>query len=321
MNAPATIESLDQAAMFLSEVTVVDHAYINHLGEVIGGSFLPSFKVRGDVDPQESVVVDFSTIKKDIKAAIDHKEIGFDHKLWIIPGYSNCDWREDEGQLIIDTPAVSLEVPANAVKFVESDGLSYGSHNAGRWFQAFLERELRVKYPSVSIECRNSESAVAALPDENCVMFRYVHGLKDSTSWGCQNVAHGHLSFIQAVDEQNNGLPLHMVKKLAHELNDTTFVFSQNLVNDPQLPRGQRVTLEDTGGRQVRVCYTTDRGQFYMGLKPDMNKVVILDTETTIEYLVNFAAKRLRQLLGEGGPKFSIYVSEGLSKGAYLENQ
>ena len=67
--------------MFFSQPTVIDHAYIDQEGRVVGGSFNPDFLVTGEIDPKEKVVIDFGTGKKQIKALIDHKEFGYDHKL------------------------------------------------------------------------------------------------------------------------------------------------------------------------------------------------------------------------------------------------
>ena len=114
--------STNIAELFLSDLTVVDHAYIDDSGNVVGGSFNPTFYVAGNVDPVEQVVVDFSTIKKDIKNIIDSRLIGFDHKLWVIDGYSNVNtlsWNSlshdtDATQVEIETPTTKLSIPESA---------------------------------------------------------------------------------------------------------------------------------------------------------------------------------------------------------------
>ena len=57
---------------FLTHVSCVDHAYIDNNGCVVGGSFHPNFIIGGTPDPVEKVVVDFSTVKKDVKQATSH---------------------------------------------------------------------------------------------------------------------------------------------------------------------------------------------------------------------------------------------------------
>src|SRR5574343_1490291 len=110
-----------KSSIFLSDLTVVDHAYINSQGQVIGGSFNPGFIVSGEVDPVEKVVVDFSTIKKDVKYSIDkhiddYHHNGFDHKIWFIEGYSGGEYRQFEDKIEFKTPAFKARVPLDAVR-------------------------------------------------------------------------------------------------------------------------------------------------------------------------------------------------------------
>ena len=117
-----------RSTMFLNDLTVVDHAYIDDNGCIVGGSFNPCFEVSGTPDAVEKVVVDFSTIKHDLKEMIDRHNFvfsknGFDHKVWIIEGYSNVSMIRMEGNstystVTITTPAMALTVPGDAVKMI-----------------------------------------------------------------------------------------------------------------------------------------------------------------------------------------------------------
>lgn len=106
------------ATMFLSNLTILDHAILDERGNVVGGSFNPSFFVAGEIDPIEQVVVDFSTVKKEIKNIIDDRETGFDHKLWWIQGVSKGTTSTVNNRIIINTPTTMLDMPANAVRFI-----------------------------------------------------------------------------------------------------------------------------------------------------------------------------------------------------------
>ena len=186
----------------------------------MGGSYQASFEVGGDVTADENVVVDFSRVKKDLKAVIDGKEVGLDHKLWVINGYSNLvepvtffTGISPSGQEIeycsIYTPSTALTVPRNAVAIFdavlpEEDetwadeeivSLSAGQEAARLCTEAF-----KSIHPGVSrITCEMGVNAHTSQSrgGDTIGYFRYVHGLKNSSSWGCQNIAHGHLSFIQ----------------------------------------------------------------------------------------------------------------------------
>jgi 6-pyruvoyl-tetrahydropterin synthase len=282
-----------QSTMFLSNLTVVDHAYVNQYGDIVGGSFNPSFVVEGEVDEKEQVVIDFSTCKKDIKSIIDSKEIGLDHKLWI-GNFSNCsvEATANNASYIITTPQWVIEAPENAVRFV--DETYYDVDSIGMAMQSFVTRELQKKYPTVNVKVYNNVDAhgLPFLKDKS--YFRYSHGLKNSTSWGCQNIAHGHLSYISIVGEDEIGAKA-LSQKIAAELDGIMFVWTENET-------------------QTGLGYTTERGEFKLTVRGNP-KIQYCTTETTIENLVEMIsvmyAKDLKSIYAE-----QIYVSEGLSKGA-----
>lgn len=295
---------LSTSTMFLNQISVVDHAYIDDTGAVIGGSFNPDFLVSGDIDPVEKVVVDFSTIKKDIKKIIDAKEDGFDHKLWLIVGYSNAFAIDTEdGYYEVLTPKLVLRLPKNAVKVFEAH--EYSSETTGYAIGQWVEDKLREQYPTIRVECINNVEAHTshytygnndkAQPS----FFTYVHGLKDSTSWGCQNIAHGHLSFIQLYPVSVEGLRLQ--QKIASDLDGTIFIRKENIKQ-----------IDETG---VAIEYTTDRGTFSAAYDTEELPVVILETETTIEFLAAYIRDRYKPEL-EAAKVHKLFVSEGLSKGA-----
>lgn len=289
----------NNSCIFLSNISVVDHAYIDNRGNVVGGSFNPSFLVSGEVDPVEQVVVDFSAVKKQIKAIIDDKQIGFDHKLWFIQGWSTGTVSQTENYYTITTPTTEIRLPINAVTIIP-DGI-YSIDSIGRHMGALVERELSKLHPkiNVKVECLNSVDAHFPTNARSAALFRYAHGLKDSTSWGCKNIAHGHLSYVQLlpVTEATSAL----VETVAQELDDTIFIFRDNIIQE-----------SDTW---MTIGYTTERGGFEAQYKKDAYKLVVLETETTVEHLVDYVVARFAEEFESAGVSH-VLVSEGLSKGA-----
>lgn len=324
------------STMFLNDLTVVDHAYITEHGDVRGGSFNPSFLVEGEIDPVEKVVVDFSTIKKQLKQFIDDKELGFDHKLWVINGLSNITSIEVDGVLVTDfadlldhkvysstsnvtilTPTVTLNVPKNAVKFIDPDHCEYTIDNVGKWLSEYLNDCFG---GNVTVTCHNTINAHTLLPVQVAPIgyFTYAHGLKDSTSWGCQNIAHGHLSFIQLVGSATPDVQREIISMITADLDGTVFINKENVVVE---------TAEHVG-----IKYTTPRGSFtglYEKFNPRAHNIcktviaaspahcVILDSETTIEFLVEYVKSEYSNIFKKFGIT-AVMVSEGLSKGAYV---
>lgn len=309
--------------MFLNDHNVVDHAYIDEQGRILGGSFAPRWKVSGDVDPQEQVVVDFSKCKKQIKQIIDADDkTGFDHKLWITPT-SKCSWTVCEetswgiDRIVIRTPLVDMDIPRDRVRIIS--GLSfpaqeYSCGNAGEWMRKWVEKELRkIHGDHLSLECYNSEDfrthPLDATPGlgQVTIPFRYTHGLKNSSSWGCRNPAHGHLSFIDIRFEatDRNDIVKKLRDKIKNELDGAVFAWQDNIILH---------TDEDT----LIVQYDDlDGTRYHVEYQPGHHPVEV-QTETTIENLVNFISDRYKNELSEM-KAVDLYVSEGLNKGAYLQ--
>jgi hypothetical protein len=290
-----------KSTLFLSDLTVVDHAYIDHRGNVVGGSFNPSFFVSGEVDPVEQVVVDFSAIKKQIKQIIDDKEFGFDHKLWFIGGYSKGTLTlVDGGSALVTTPTTSLGMPTNAVKYIEN-GI-YSTDAIGQHMGQLVEDELRKLHPGINItvKCVNNVNCHVPTGTTAVAMFRYAHGLKDSTSWGCKNIAHGHLSYLQLLPDSPQARSL--ASAIAADLDDTIFIFDANIVENTNV--------------HLAIEYTTEaRGRFYGMYDKAAYKLVVLPTETTVEHLVDYVANKYSTALEDASVEM-VLMSEGLSKGA-----
>ncbi len=311
-----------RSSMFLNQPTVIDHAYIDNDGYVVGGSFNPCFTISGKVDPTEKVVVDFSTIKKSLKAAIDDREQGFDHKLWVLPQFSNCMVTQLSGDMLhIVTPHITLDLPTTAVKFLHNSE-EYSLSSCGKDLRIYLDRVLGKIYPNVdvSVQVKNSQYPQLLIIDDEenekvdsqYEMFRYQHGLKDSTSWGCQSLAHGHLSFLQLlythnddeVMEELNDQVYFLLERIKSYLDGATFINAENLV--PAFVSGN-----------TAIEYTTERG-FFRAEYDQSCKLIVLKTETTIEYIIEHVVEHFREDLASVQAS-SIYVSEGLSKGAVIQ--
>ncbi len=284
---------------------MIDHAYINDKGQIIGGSYNPGFIVTGNVDSHEHVVVDFSTIKKDIKNLIDRHVSdfyanGFDHKLWFIEGYSlgtiGADAPKDSTTVVIDTPAASLQIQRDALKIIRNNinntNSTYSVQYIGYALESYLTELLTEQYPNINVNVQCFNNTHIHTIDQNCPLlyFTYSHGLKDSTSYGCQNIAHGHLSFFQHHNPT-------VVLSVCVELDGTVFINKENIVNDDD--------------EAITIKYVSERGLFFAKYNKQLNKIIVLDTETTIEYIAEYVKD-----------KYAIsdfYISEGLSKGTYIK--
>lgn len=293
------------STLFLNNITQIDYAELNTDKWIPTGSSVHlNVKVTGFVDSHENVVVDFSKIKKTIKGLIDHKSKGFDHKMWLpldLATYQDVEVYEEDGEIQIIAPNFETIVPNDAIRYVDP-------HNICGYIEAFLDSELATIYPKVRIKTNVWLNQAPWIPDQmksHAAYFRYVHGLKNSSSWGCQNINHGHLSWIAVIDDKHNGVYCNWfpIKRI---IDDAVFVWEENIVG------------VDNNFTSVR--YTTpQRGFFETTYGPSTN-IIKLKTETTVENLavwfVDFFKNNLKSSDMIKSKACGIWMSEGLAKGA-----
>lgn len=321
-------------SIFMSQPTCIDHAYINQLGLVVGGSINPNFIVTGELDKQEQVVVDFSQIKKQIKAAIDDRITGFDHKLWIIEGYSNCklyeesspgSWKliTDKKQLLDMPPQDRIRIisdmfdmimPVDAVRFIPTRRAPSSKLEFNRVIcdnmTAYLEDKLYdIHNKLIDVTVIHQEQPHLFGKDYHA-MFTYTHGLPFSTSYGCQNQNHGHLSWVQVVGHELSDT------RLMKELTDQIALFLHNAVFIDQS------NIVDRSKESISIEYTTEQRGYFQAtytLGPRGFRALVLPADTTIENIIEFVLRQpsIDTLLRQATATH-LAISEGLSKGAII---
>jgi len=282
---------MTRSAIFINSLTCIDHGVLTESGIVVGGSYMYSIIIEGNIpeDDPEQVVIDFSKCKKLIKAYIDDNENGFDHKLWVNPKY--CNITEDGNRYFITTPYTDLNLPKNGVKLISYDDIL-------EQINIEVQAHLRIYYPNINIKTESKLSKVSDTPPNPNVVrkyFNYIHGLKDSSSFGCQTL-HGHTSYYEYLcDDKDVILP---------DYTNIVFIFDKNITRNDDW-----ITIEYT---------TPERGYFKYSLnKNEYEKfgvlIWIIDTETTIEHLVN---NIYTDFIGDINKIKYLVTSEGLQKGA-----
>lgn len=323
-------EGIDTSTMFLNQFTQIDHAFIDFRGHVVGGSYNLSCYVGGEIDGEEQVVIDFSACKKQIKAIVDDNTYGVDHKLWITNHSLITSARivtngKDELWEII-TPSVSICCAKDAVVDMrtmnyEEQGIPIYSLeqceqliklDASKYIVDLVEKHLIQK---VTIEVHlDTEFFISELlcdksPTLEFACMRYVHGLKNSSSYGCKNIAHGHLSYAILKDD----LALSVEE---HE------DFERALVDNPWFSFGQdpefscvfikEENVVEDNEVFIQLAYLSERGHMSMTIKKQVEcpqPYKVFEQETTIENLAN--SQLFKDL-------HIVAASEGLAKGAVL---
>jgi hypothetical protein len=296
-------------SIFINSVTVIDCARFSpERGEFVGDSFNLHTFISGDANGQEEVVVDFSSGKKLIKAAIDghvfhqenasqgdrSKDNGYDHKTWITEDLVQ-QYSENGRYIELEGPkGFRMAAPSNAVKILPKDVLTNLEGGSTKELQYHIKGFLEASIPGFSFEVFLDRSPFTNCSSHlfgkefNTIGFQYLHGLKQSTSYGCQNIFHGHGSVVSSED-------LDAAIAIAKYL-DGGYLYEAKSVS-PQLPNFAYETPE--------------RGAFSLTISEDPTiKLIDIGGEPTIENL----SQHVAQVLQIRAP---FLISEGLQKGAY----
>lgn len=287
------------SSIFLNDLTVIDFSIINNQGQLVGGSATLNLEVTGPVDSHEGVVIDFSACKKQIKELIDG-EFGFDHKCWVPTNDPNITFTNtvdpvtNESHVALRHGLTGLTISAHA------DAFSFINDMSGcADIRDFLNEHL------APYQVSNVYLNTSIIPVPHCntasSVFRYVHGLKYSSSYGCKNIVHGHKSYISGVCDTNNydvNVANHVISTIASSLDRVIFADAEDL---------------KTNNAEYTVSYTTEeRGLMSMTFT---QKLIVLETQTTVEHLVEYIRAVFYDQLKAAGIT-ELYVSEGLCKGA-----
>lgn len=297
-----------KSTMFLNNITCIDHAWVDSLGEIHGNSYNLCAEITGEVDETEQVVIDFSGCKKEIKNLIDESEHAIDHRIVLIKGFSDytLDLIKDERVRITTECFNATSTVDDWYQEIELITTNHHIHKLnmndaykfylGVYIEAMLLKQLKLLgYPVTNVTVELSESFDLPVDANTHVAFNYAHGLRSSTSYGCQNIAHGHRSYI-AIDSELNDAGMKLLKQIASEMSG--YIAWKDNIND-----------------DGSVSYTSLRGNFYLM----HSKVLELPTETTVENLAEYIATTYNDTLRNSLGATRLWVSEGLSKGAVVD--
>lgn len=283
-----------QSSIYFNDLTVIDFSVISPMGLIVGNAATLNLEVSGPVDGQEGVVLDFSAGKKQIKELIDGVG-GFDHKCWVNVADPEILISTDE-----DTTTVRHRTSGLCI-VAEHDAFAFVGASPEQDITDFLNEKM-APFVISNVSLNSSVIPVPFSSTEPAV-FRYVHGLKYSTSYGCKNLVHGHKSYISAklIDSYPNAVEAANVvlRGIAKELDCVVFAHSED--------------VKSTANGTYIVEYSTpERGEMTMTFS---QKFIVLETQTTVEHLVEYIRARYYYQLIAVGVK-ELYVSEGLCKGA-----
>lgn len=273
------------ANLFVEALTVIDCALLDSARGLIGESWIVDLELGGELDDQ-GMVLDFGTVKKQIKQLIDAE---IDHRLLIPTRAAELSLKETSNSIDVEfssqTGNIIHHSPTEAV--CKIDSIKIDQDSVSQFLHQLLSRRLPSNINSISLGLRNETS--------DQPYFHYCHGLKKHGG-NCQRIAHGHRSRIEiSIDgSRNPNIERAWVKRWRDIYIATT---------DDETNTGEDATT---------LQYQSEQGEFYLILNPD--RVYWVDGDTTIERLAQHLADQCKSEFPDS--KVEVRLFEGVHKGA-----
>ncbi len=289
--------------LFVDDLTVIDFSYLCQQRGIVGESWIVDVLLDGSLNEQ-SMVLDFAIVKKQIKAIIDD---AVDHKL-LLPmkelalTLQTSLHHQDHQTIDFITERASYHLQSPQCAFAEIDCATITIDSVIAHLTEIILAQLPTNVQGLSLTLR----------PENITgdYYHYTHGLKLHDG-NCQRIAHGHRSKIQIfVDNQKNTELEHQWCKRWQDI----YIASE----------ADRVAKADIELSLKAEQYLTPDHQFFSYIAPQgrfdiavaANVLDVVDCDSTVELLADFVARQLKKDLSPAVIKVIAY--EGVAKGAIV---
>ncbi|MBL4899840.1 MAG: 6-carboxytetrahydropterin synthase [Colwellia sp.] len=289
--------------LFVDDLTVIDFSYLCKERGIVGESWIVDVLLDGSLNEQ-SMVLDFAIVKKQIKAIIDD---AVDHKL-LLPiqatelTLANSPYHANHQTLDYISERASYYLQSPSCAFAQIDCLQITIAAVTEHLNGIIMAELP----------NNVQGLTLTLRPENISSdyYHYTHGLKLHDG-NCQRIAHGHRSKIQIfVDEQKDGQLEH---QWCQRWQDIYIASEADRIAKEEIQLSTQAIDNLTPDHQY-FSYTAPQGRFDIAVESKVLDVV--DCNSTVELLADFIARQLKKNLPSKAVKVIAY--EGVAKGAIV---
>ena len=289
--------------LFVDDLTVIDFSYLCKSRGIVGESWIVDVLLDGSLNDQ-SMVLDFAIVKKQIKAIIDD---AVDHKL-LLPMQepaltvkeSTYHSNHQTLDFISDRASYYLQSPKCAFALIDCLEISIAA------VTHYLHKIIMAELPN------NVQGLTLTLRPENIMgdYYHYTHGLKLHDG-NCQRIAHGHRSKIQIfVDGLKN---IQLEHKWCQRWHDIYIASEADRIPQAQIELSEQAMLNLKPDHQY-FSYSAPQGRFDIAVESKVLDVV--DCDSTVELLADFVARQLKKDLPNNQVKVIGY--EGVAKGAIV---
>lgn len=290
--------------LFVNDLTVIDFSYLCPERGIVGESWIVDIILDGSLNEQ-SMVLDFGQVKKQIKRIIDD---AVDHKL-AVPAehpYTMVTHSDDQNSHWVDfmrpnNGSIHLYCPAEAFAFIDAEHVTMASVIA--YLRGIIKRELPGNVAGLQLVLRAEEVTGA--------YYHYTHGLKKHDG-NCQRIAHGHRSRLQIfVDDVRQP----ELEAMWAERWQDIYLGSQEDRCAASALHLSAAAQQLTEQQHVAYAYEADQGRFELLVPTGENYLIA--TDSTVECIADYLATQIR---AEHNPQGQIRVLayEGVGKGAIM---
>ncbi|RUO22418.1 hypothetical protein CWE08_04355 [Aliidiomarina iranensis] len=265
--------------LFVNDLTVIDFSYLCPERGIVGESWIVDIILDGSLNDQ-SMVLDFGRVKKQVKAIIDQS---VDHKLLIPTEHAYTQvTRETEGthywvDFLRPGKTVHLYCPADAYAFIDSDVITQES--TIDYLQAVIKRELPANVEGLQLTLRAEEI--------NGFYYHYTHGLKKHDG-NCQRIAHGHRSALKIFIDGMRSTAWE--QRWSRRWEDIYVGTAEDISNAESMKLSSSAQAH-AGEGHIFYSYMAEQGLFELILPKNENEV--MPTDTTVERIADYIAREI----------------------------
>ncbi|XOV77746.1 MAG: 6-pyruvoyl tetrahydropterin synthase family protein [Aestuariibacter sp.] len=285
--------------LFVNDLTVMDFSYLCPERGMVGESWIVDVVLNGALN-EESMVLDFGKVKKELKYLIDEY---VDHKL-LIPAehpftHIQPDNTSDNVLVHFQRPEklIWLNCPADAYAFVYDTSVNMAS--VSQYLKEVIATHLPENVDDIELNLRAEEITTP--------FYHYSHGLKKHDG-NCQRIAHGHRSKISIQLDQQESLKYQSY--WADRWQDIYIGSEEDIVTFTELlgPITKKVEENEV------LCFSYESTQGRFELLMPRSECEIVGTDSTVECLAQYVADQQKSLTPDN--KIRVAAYEGVGKGA-----
>ncbi|CAB0149989.1 hypothetical protein PSI9734_00561 [Pseudidiomarina piscicola] len=288
--------------LFVNDLTVIDFSYLCPERGIVGESWIVDIVLDGSLNEQ-SMVLDFGLVKKQIKRIIDD---AVDHKLAVPANHSYTVVTHDESDssywvdfMRPENASIHLFCPSDAFAFIDAERVTMASVMG--YLRAVIKRELPVNVAGLTVELREEVIDGA--------FYHYTHGLKKHDG-NCQRIAHGHRSRIQIALDNSRSEQLEQL--WAERWRDIYLGSAEDVLELSDLQRSE-AAQKCTATTHIGYGYDADQGRFELMVPRAENYVIA--TDSTVECIADYLAHAIANETSND-QKVTVRAYEGVGKGA-----